>query len=361
MRQLIFACFVSALSWVASAQTTEGERFNKWLEVNWEETLQREPILATSLGDPRYNARLVNTLTAQWRADNKAYVERQLRELKGFNLQALNAKDRLSYRILKRDLEQTLEGMRYPGWMLPLSQRGGIPNFMAQMGSGKSIQPFRTTKDYDDWMARLTLAVPLFDAMIANLRAGASRGVTHPVAIVDKVLPQLQAHVVEDPEKSIFWGPIKSFPEGVSAADRERITSQMRALIKDKVSPAYQRLHAYVRDEYRRKARTSTAWSQLPNGKAWYAYLTRVNTTTDLAPDAIHDMGLKEVARILAEMEAVKREVKFEGDLKAFFKHLQDDPKYYYTGQDLLAGYRALQTPQRPAAQVVRYRAQGRL
>lgn len=345
MRTFLCALLMLGASMVAAAAPTESEKFNQWLATSWEETLQREPVLATSLGDPRYNARLVDTTTAQWRADNRRYLERQLRELQRFDPQALSAKDRLSYRILKRDLQQALDGLRFPSWMLPLNQRGGLPSFVAQMGSGKSIQPFRTTKDYDDWIARLTLAVPLFDGMIANLRSGASKGVTHPADIVDKVLPQLSALIVADPEQSIFWGPIKNFPESVPAADRERIAAQMRSLVANKVMPAYQRLHAYVRDEYRGKARSSTAWSQLPNGKAWYAHMVKRSTTTDLAPDAIHEMGLKEVARILSEMEAVKREVKFEGDLKAFFKHLQDDPKYYFTkAEDLLAGYRALQT-----------------
>jgi len=345
MRQFFCALLLIAASLAADAKPTESERFNQWLAANWEETLQREPVLATSLGDPRYNARLVDTTTAEWRADNKRYLERQLKELKGFNPRALDAKERLSYRIYKSDLEESLQGLRFPGWMLPLSQRGSMPSFLAQLGSGKSIQPFRTTRDYDDWMARLTLAVPMFDGLIANLRAGAAKGVTHPAAIVDKVLPQLSALIVTDPEQSIFWEPVKSFPESVPAADRERITTQLRALVMDKVMPAYQRLHNYARDEYRPKARAGTAWSELPDGKAWYAHRVKSSTTTSLSPDAIHQMGLKEVARILAEMNAVRRDVKFEGDLKAFFKHLQDDPRYYYSKpEDLLAGYRALQT-----------------
>ena len=345
MRQLLCAFLVlAAVSVSAHAKPTEGERFNQWLDTNWEETLQRDPILATSLGDPRYNARLVDDTTAAWRADNKRYLQRQLKQLQGFNTKALSDKDRLSYGILKRDIEEALQGERFPGWMLPISQTGGTPSFLALLGSGKSLQPFRTTKDYDDWLQRLTLAVPMFDGMVANLRVGLSKGVTQPRAVVDKVLPQLAALIVADPEQSIFWGPIKDFPESVSAADRPRITAQLRALLVDKVMPAYQRLYNFVRDDYLPKARTSTAWSDLPDGKAWYAHLAQASTTTTLSPDAIHTLGQQEVSRILGEMEAVRREVKFDGDLKAFFKHLQDEPRYYYQKpEDLLAGYRALQ------------------
>lgn len=246
--------------------------------------------------------------------------------------------------MLKLDLAQDLVGERFPEWMQPISQIGGMPSFLAQMGTGQSIQPFKTVKDYDDWLARLAKSPPLFDGLIANMRDGMKAGVTQPRAVMDKVLPQLTALAVTDPEKSLFWGPIKDFPDAVPAADRERITAAMRQLLTAQVLPAYGRLLAFVRDEYTPKARASTAWSALPNGKAWYAHRVRQSTTVALSPDEIHAIGLKEVARILGEMDGVRKQVGFQGDLKAFFKHLNDDPKYYFTKpEDLLAGYRDLQ------------------
>jgi uncharacterized protein (DUF885 family) len=333
-----------SLSLPAWAAPTESERFHQWLDAQWERTLQRQPVLATSLGDPRYNDRLIDTTTAAWRAQEKRELRQTLKALGGFNKARLEPKDRVSYSMLKLDLEQSLAGERFPDWMQPISQIGGLPSFLAQMGTGQSIQPFRTTKDYDDWLKRLTLAVPILDGTVANMREGVKAGVTQPRAVMEKVLPQLQALAVSDPEKSLFWGPIKSFPDAVPAADRERITAQMRQLLTTRVLPAYARLLAFVRDEYTPKARASTAWSALPDGKAWYAWRVRQSTTVALTPDEIHEIGLKEVARILGEMEGVRKQVGFTGDLKAFFKHLQDDPKFYFTKpEDLLAGYRDLQ------------------
>ncbi len=333
-----------ALSLPAWAAPSESERFHQWLDAQWELTLQRQPVLATSLGDPRYNDRLIDTTTAAYRAQAKREVQAQLRDLAGFSKAKLDAKDRVSYSILKLDLEQSLAGERFPEWMQPISQIGGLPSFLAQMGTGESIQPFKTTKDYDDWLKRLALAVPLFDGTIANMRDGLKAGVTQPKAVMEKVLPQLQALAVTDPEKSLFWGPIKNFPDAVPAADRERITAEMRKLLSTGVLPAYGRLLAFVRDEYTPKARKSTGWSALPDGKAWYAWRVQQSTTLKLTPEQIHAIGLKEVARILGEMEGVRKQVGFQGDLKAFFKHLQDDPKYYYSKpEDLLAGYRELQ------------------
>lgn len=333
--------FLSLPAWAAP---TESERFHRWLDAQWELTLERQPMLATSLGDPRYNDRFIDTTTAAYRAQARRELQQEIRELAGFDKAKLAPKDRVSYSMLKLDLERSLAGERFPGWMQPISQIDGLPSFLAQMGTGKSIQPFKTTKDYDGWLKRLALAVPTFDGSIANMREGLKAGVVQPRAVMDKVVPQLQALAVTEPEKSLFWGPINAFPDAVPAADRERITAAMRKLLAEQVLPAYGRLLAFVRDEYTPKARASTAWSALPDGKAWYAHRVQQSTTVDLSPDEIHEIGLKEVARILGEMEAVRKQVGFQGDLKAFFKHLQDDPKYYYSKpEDLLAGYRALQ------------------
>ncbi|MCY4743985.1 DUF885 domain-containing protein [Pelomonas sp. UHG3] len=333
-----------ALSLPAHATPTESQRFHQWLDAQWEQTLQQQPVLATSLGDPRYNDQLPDTTTAAYRAQARREMQQQLKALAGFDKAKLAPKDRVSYSMLKLDLQHALAGERFPEWMQPISQIGGLPSFLAQLGTGQSIQPFKTVKDYDDWLSRLSKAVPQFDGTIANMRAGVKAGVTQPRAVVDKVLPQLQALAVSEPEQSLFWGPVKDFPEAVPAAERERITAALRQLLATQVLPAYGRLLAYVRDEYAPKARKSTAWSALPDGKAWYAHRVRQSTTVALSPDEIHAIGLKEVARILGEMDAVRRQVGFAGDLKAFFKHLNEDPKYYFTKpEDLLNGYRDLQ------------------
>ncbi len=333
-----------ALSLPALAASPESQRFHAWLAADWEQTLQRQPLLATSLGDPRYNAELPDTTTAAYRAQARRELQQRLKALAGFDKARLDPKDRVSYSMLKLDLQQELAGERFPEWMQPISQIGGMPSLLAQMGTGQSIQPFKTVKDYDDWLARLAKAPALFDGLIANTRDGLKAGVVQPRAVMDKVVPQLSGLAQTDPEKSLFWGPIKDFPEAVPAADRERLTAAMRQLLSTQVLPAYGRLLAFVRDEYAPKARASTAWSALPDGKAWYAHRVRQSTTVALTPDQIHAIGLKEVARILREMESVRKQVGFQGDLKAFFKHLNDDPKYYFTKpEDLLAGYRDLQ------------------
>jgi uncharacterized protein (DUF885 family) len=342
LRSLAFSASVVAAA--ANAAPSEGERFNTWLESSWEEQLKFDPITATAIGDERYNGELPDFTSADYRAAAERMNDKWLFDLRRFDRRKLEGQDRLSYDILKSDLEQSKRGNRFPGWMQPINQFGSMPSFLAQMGSGKSIQPFRNTKDYDDWLKRLSMVPKLFDGTIANMRTGLREGVVQPKPIMEKVLPQLAALLKSTPEESVFWGPITGFPEAVPAADRERLTAAFRDSIAKGVLPAYQRLHDFIRDEYLPKSRTTTAWSALPDGKAWYAHRVRGSTTTDLKPDAIHELGLKEVARIRGEMEQVQKQVGFEGDLHAFFKHLQTAPEFFFDKpDDVLAAYREQQ------------------
>ena len=340
----IAALLFGAVAQPLLAKGTDGERFNAWLASEWEADLKRSPVQATSIGDERYNDQFTDFMTAEFREESKRLVRQRMVALKKFDRNKLNGQDRLSFDIYQMNLESALEAERFPDWMLPLNQFGSMPAFMAQMGAGKSIQPFRNTHDYDNWLKRLDKAVPSIDTMIGNLQAGVKSGVVQPRPIVEKVLPQLQTLIVDDVEKSVFWGCMESFPEGVSSTDQERLKKQYKALLTNKVMPAYRKLHDYVKNDYLPHTRTSTAWSALPDGKAWYAYMVKEMTTTELSPDEIHALGLKEVARIRNEMDAVRKQVKFDGNLHAFFKHLQTAPEFFFEKpEDVLARYRELQ------------------
>jgi len=341
-RFLLAVLFASTLT--AHAAPDEGARFKAMLDRMWQENLERNPVTATAIGDNRYNDRLPDFTTEAYRADLHAYTVRWLKEVESFDRNKLTGQDRLSWEILDDDLKQDLEGERFPGWMQPINQFGSLPSFLAQMGSGRSLQPFHDTRDYEDWLKRAHAAAGIIDGMIRNMRLGIAKGVTPPRPIMEKVVPQLDAQVVADPEKSLFWGPIANFPDGVPEADRARLTEAYRNLIHDEIVPAYARLRDFVRDEYVPKCRATVGWSALPDGQAWYAYRVKGATTTDLSPAEIHEIGLKEVARIRGEMEKVKDQVGFKGDLHAFFRHLQESPEFYYDKpEDLLNGFRDLQ------------------
>ncbi len=327
-----------------AASGNDTERLAAVLNEYWEDSLVLNPIQATAVGDDRYDDQLPNYYAPEYRARQKAHLEKYLRALGTFDRARLTGQDRLSYDVLKHDLDEGLEGLRFPDWLIPVHQFGSGPTLVAMLASGKSIQPFRTVKDYDAFLRRLDRVPAIFEQVIANMREGIEAGVVQPRPVMEKVIPQLDALIVDEPEKSAFWGAVAAMPESFPTADRKRLTAAYRVRIGGALLPAYRRLRDFVRDEYLPRCRDTAGYSALPDGHAWYAYLVKASTTTDLAPDRIHEIGLEEVARIRAEMESVKKQVGFEGDLPAFFRWLRDDPRFYYTNaEDLLAGFRALQ------------------
>jgi uncharacterized protein (DUF885 family) len=337
-----FIALIAAAVFAASASpiVAADETFGALLERYFEDGLQLSPLTATAIGDDRYNDRFPNSLSAAFREEQAAYDRRYLAELAKWDRAKLQGQDRLSYDVLKNDLQDDLDGLRFPSWLLPVNQFGGA-TFYVQLASGQSIQPFRNTKDYEDFLKRTDRFLVYLEQAVTNMREGVTKGVVQPKAVIEKVVTQLDGIVADDPTKSVFWGPVAEFPEGVPEADRARLREAYRKQIAGSTLPAYRRLRDFVRDEYLPRCRATVGLSALPDGAAWYAYLVRTQTTTDLTPAQIHDIGLKEVARIHGEMEAVRQQVGFKGDLHAFFEHLAEDPKFHFkTEAALLQAYR---------------------
>jgi len=328
---------------VTASSAEAGQRLNAMFERYFEEYLELNPLAATQIGDNRYNDRLPNYLGPEYRAREHEMNERYLAALQEFDPAQLSGEDRISYEIFLREGLRQRESERFPSYLLPLAQTGGLPTFMPALGSGTNAQPFVTVADYENWLKRLDGFVVFMDQAIVNMREGVAKGVVQPRPVMEKVLSQLDAMIVSKAEESPFYGPIAKFPDTVPVEDRERLTAAYKAAIEGKVMPAYRRVRDYVRDDYLPNTRTTVAWTALPDGKAWYAFLVQQHTTTDMTPEQIHQVGLDEVARILGEMDGVKKTVGFKGDREAFFKHLESDPQFYFTqGADLLQGYRDL-------------------
>ncbi len=309
----------------------------------WEEALELNPIQATFVGDPRYNDRLPDFLSAEFRQQALEFMQRWHDTVSAIDASALTGQDRLSYDIFVRETRMQLEGERFPGWMQPVNQFFSFASFLPQLASGRGAQPFKTVEDYDNWLKRGHAAVAIFDTAIANMRQGMQAGVVQPKVLMQKVLPQLDALIVDEPQKSLFWGPITMMPESIPAEDKARLTADYEAMIGKGLLPAYVRLRDFIRDEYIPATRDTVALSALPDGEAWYAFNVRSSTSTNLTPEQIHQIGLDEVARIHGEMHEVMRQVGFEGDLQAFFKHMTTDPTFQFDSeQALLDAYNSL-------------------
>ncbi|MFN2301925.1 MAG: DUF885 family protein [Gammaproteobacteria bacterium] len=353
MRNLILALFIGAfatgcanisqprpISDPVEASTALNTMFDEWFELQ----LERNPIMATAIGDLRYNDQIPNFFAEANRIEAREINQRYLERARGISRDALAGQDRLGWDIFVRDREMAVEAERFPGWMLAVNQFGNYGSFFAQLGSGRSIQPFREPKHYDDFLSRAARFPELTHTAIGNLRAGIAAGVVQPRAVVEKTIPQFAAHVVDDPEQSVYWGPIAAMPDTFTVEERERLTAAYRAMIMDTLVPAYEEMRAFLETEYLPAASDKVGMLHLPDGRAWYAFQVKGQTTTDLTPEEIHAFGLGEVARILGEMNAVREQVGFDGDLQAFFRYLQEDDQFYYDNEeDLLQGYRDLQ------------------
>lgn len=320
------------------------KKLNELFAQNFEESLALNPIQATAIGDSRFNDQLPNFLSPEFRKKSHDFTVKWLEKVKEIDRDLLTGQDRLSYDVFIYQSEMALEGEEFPGHLIPINQSNNIANFFAQLGSGQSLQPFNTVEDYDNWLKRAEGGQAIIEQSIINMNQGIENNVVQPKALMEKVIPQLAAHLVDNPKDSVFYQPVANMPESFSEEDKARITAEYEKAITQNIIPTYKKLHDYIKDDYLKHARDTFGLSEQPNGKAWYDYQLKTYTTTDLTADEIHQFGLNEVARIRSEMEQVMKDVEFEGSLEDWFGYVQSNPEFYYDNEeDLLQGYRDLQ------------------
>jgi uncharacterized protein (DUF885 family) len=324
----------------AEAASAESRKLADLVDAYFEEQLKLNPLLATSIGDPRYNDRFEVTISPEWRARDEKVERVFLERVRAIDPRLLSGQDALTYEIFKSAREREIEGFRFPGHLIPVNQFYSVPNSFAQLGSGNGLHPFKTVKDYEDFLKRVNGFVAWIDQAIVNMREGIAKSYTLPKVLVERTLPQLAAQIVEKPEDSLYWGPVKNLPASFTAEEQARLTTAYRAAIATQVIPSYRRLHEFLQDEYLPKARTSVGLDALPDGKAWYEYNVRNITTTDYTPAQIHEIGLREVERIHGEMRKVMQQVGFEGSLDDFFRFVNTDDRFVHPSREaLVAGY----------------------
>ena len=310
----------------------------------WEEMLKMNPIQATFQGDNRYNDQMPDFYSKAFRDEGRAFTQRWLDRVQAIGPDGLSGQDLVSYQIFVSEAKDGLYAEKFPDWMLPVNQMGSLVTYAAMLGSGTGAQPFKTVKDYDNWLARGNRLPVLVDSMIGNMREGMKAGVVQPRVLMVKVVPQIDALLKPKAEDTLFWGPIKAMPADFSAADKARLTDAYRAMIGQQMLPSFKKLRDFIANEYLPATRDTVGMDKLPNGAEWYAFNIRQTTTTDLTPAQIHQIGLDEVARIHGEIRQVMKEVGFKGSLQDFFKFMRTDKRFNYKSEaDLLKHYRGLE------------------
>lgn len=323
----------TAVDATTTLHTLFDEHFERGLEMN--------PLRATSIGDYRFNDRLANSNSPEYIAAATAMDQEFLRRLLKIDRGVLNYQDQLSYDLSRIKREQSLEGRQFPSHLQPINQFDAITSSFVQLGSGTSVHPFKTVKDYDDFLSRADDFALIVDQIITNMKEGMRQGVTRPRILMEKLLPQIDSQIVDDPTASRFFAPLSELPADFSDADRERLIAAYEDKISNTIIPAYRRISNFLGDEYLGAARETIGLYAQPNGEAWYAYMVRLRTTTDLTPEEIHQIGLDEVARIQDEMRGVMETVGFEGGLAEFFEFVNTDEQFFYDEpEELIQGYR---------------------
>jgi uncharacterized protein (DUF885 family) len=338
------AAFAQEAAAAAAPASDKAAKLNALYDEYWEALLKLNPLQATFQGDSRYTDQLPDFYSADFRAKSHDFTENWLKRIEAVGSDGLSGQDLLSYEIFVRDAADSLESEKYPDWMMPVNQMGSIASYAIMLGSGTGAQPFKTVKDYDNWLARGNRLPVLFDSAIGNMRQGMAAGVVQPRALMEKVVPQLDALIKDKPEDTLLWGPITSMPADFSDADRKRLTAQYREMIGERIIPAFRKLRAFIADDYLPATRDSVGLDKLPDGAAWYAFNAHQSTTTDMTPAQIHQLGLDEVARIHGEIRKVMVEAGFKGSLQEFFEFMKTDPQFSFKSEDaLLAYYRSLE------------------
>lgn len=309
-----------------------GARLRALFAASDEASLERNPIQALGRGDPRYADRFGDYISDAYFSAERAAAEADLGALKSIDRGSLSAADRISYDVFEFQRRDDLKGLD-PALLKtrierPIDHFSGPQTYVPDMASGEGIAPFKTVADYDNNLKRLSGYVVLLDRSIGRMKQGVADGVTNPKLVMVNVVAQLDALIAEGIEGSTFYRPVKQFPDAVPAADRARLTAAYAAFIRDQLIPAHERLRDYIARDYLPHATETVGLSQIPGGAALYRYLVASTTTTDMTPEAIHALGLSEVARIREAMDTVKASVGYKGTLKEFANSLRTDPKF---------------------------------
>ena len=302
------------------------------LDDEWEYALRTYPELATYVGDSRYNDNLSDH-SPEAVERNLKHAQEALKRIEAIDTTGFPEQEKLNQQLAVRELREEIEGTALKEWEMPVNQMGGIHHSYASM---PSQLPFRTTKDYENYLARMHQMPRAFDQTIATMRLGIKDGMMPPRYVLEKVATQADDVAGKPPEASPFAQPVLKFPAGISEADQKRLREAVLTAVKNEVGPAYAKFARFVRAEYAPKGRPDYGVWALPNGDAIYRFDVRQMTTTDLGPDEIHSLGLKLVDEIEAEMLKIAQQQGFS-DLKSFNAHIRSDRKLYATsGQQLL-------------------------
>ncbi len=307
------------------------------LRTEWQREMREHPLEASGDGFHQYDGKWADMSLASLAREHQEDLQ-TLRRLAAIPRSELDPEDRISYDLFKHRYEMRVQGYDLKTYLMPINELWGIQTLRTVTQTLR----FRTRADYRHYLERLRTFMPYMDQTITLLKRGVTAGMTEPRVVMQGVPAQIAANIVADPAASPFYAPFRTMPSLIPAAEQSRLRTEARTAIAEVVTPAYRKLQHYFDQDYLPHCRTSIAADALPNGKAYYAYMVRKYTTTDLTPHQIHQIGLKRVAQIHAQMQRVFDQIGFKGTYRQFVHYLRTNPRFYYKHPaQLLEAYRA--------------------
>ena len=314
----------------------ENIRFEKYLSNQWEQNLKDSPIFASLLGNKNFNQDITSNSIEEF-VKNKAKLNKDLINLNSFNYEKLNSDNKLNYKLKRIGLNNSIEAAQYPSYYMSLNQRGGVQSYYE---TGDRLV-YESKQDYEDWLIRLSKYADNIANTKTNVEEGLEKGYTQPQLVTRQVILQidniLNSEIEDNPYLKIFLTADNSF---FNEGEKEDLINRATLLIKSLIIPAYVDLNNFLKNTYLPNSRSSIGLNGVPEGDKWYEYAARYHTTTNLTPDEIHDIGLREVLRIRKEMEQIITDLEWDGDFKSFLNYLRTSPRFYYDNpEDLLNAY----------------------
>ena len=324
----------------AQAQDAEGERLRALFRESDEANLKRNPLFAIFRGDLRYADRLGDFCSDAYFDAEQAAARGELAALQKIDRARLSETDRIAYDVFLYQKDRTLKGFADEIFALqvvrPVNHFSGIHTFYPTFASGQGAAPFKTLADYENNLKRHSQLPPILECTITRFREGMRTGVFETKLTIQNVIDQLDLQLGQKPEESPYYGPIRAFPKDFTDADRTRLQAAYLRSVADEIYPSYRKLRDFLKTEYLPRARDGVGLVHMKDGRRLYDFMIATTTTTTMTADEVHDLGLKEVARIRAGMDAIRKEVGFDGTLAAFFEHLRTDPKFKPKSADAL-------------------------
>jgi uncharacterized protein (DUF885 family) len=326
------------------------EDFSSITKSYFDEKNAFSPLEATQYGQNEYNDQLQFEMTDSFRKKQADFFDKYQKELTKFDYESLSPEEKNSYDIIKWEVEVGKELLKQNANLMPVHQFWGTHLTMAQFAGGESAQPFKTEKDYKNFLKRMDLYSVWIDSAMVYMKKGMSKEMVLPKSLTTKLIPQFEDMVTPTAEENLFYSSIKNIPADFSENTKTEIKKAYAETINQKLIPQFKKMTNFLKNEYLPESRETSGIGSLPQGNELYKVYVKQWTTTNLSPEEIHNLGLKEVARLKTEMEKVKTQVGFTGTIKEFFDYVRNkaELKPFKNPEEVIANFEKIHQTIKP-------------